>query len=178
MSNPLQMQQLEKLLTEKFGTSSLNVLMPKLNVTYDSGAYIFDGHTFTDPYEAVLTAAGISELEEAPKFFFCTTPTVEGRTAEEVFGLVSADCVYGMNIFRDIFATVRDLVGGRSKASEKVLRDAKITVQREMVEQAINMGANAIVGVDFDFNEISGGGKSGMLLVSGTGTAVKLKELN
>ena len=151
----------------------------------DNGQCVYNGQIFKE-FEPLVEAIFLREAPQAlntdtsiemPKFFFCTTPTVEGRAAEEVFGLVSADCVYGMNIFRDIFALVRDLVGGRSLASEKVLRDAKITVQHEMTKQAIAMGANAIVGVDFDFNEISGGGKSGMLLVSGTGTAVKLKEL-
>ena len=180
MSEEITTHQFDSIMQEHFGTTALNALMPRLGVTYDKGAYVFKGHRFDDCKVALLYSAKESgltfEIEPEPEFFFCTTPTVEGRAAEEVFGLVSADCVYGMNFFRDIFAAVRDLVGGRSLASEKVLRDAKITVQQEMTQQAIEMGANAIVGVDFDFNEISGGGKSGMLLVSGTGTAVKLKD--
>ena len=162
---------------------SRNDLVKKYTGGWDTnGQAQYNGQTYSE-FEELLEAIYLREAPTAPnsttkkpEFFFCTTPTVEGRSAEEVFGLVSADCVYGMNIFRDIFAMVRDVVGGRSEASENVLRDAKIAVQQEMIEQALNMGANAIVGVDFDFNEISGGGKSGMLLVSGTGTAVKLTE--
>jgi uncharacterized protein YbjQ (UPF0145 family) len=151
-----------------------------------SGEAIYNGKSYCE-FEPLLEAIFAREVkiipqlskitpQEETQFFFCTTPTVEGQPAEKVFGLVSADCVYGMNIFRDIFAAVRDIVGGRSKASENVLRDAKITVRQEMIEQALNMGANAIVGVHFDFSEISGVGSGGMLLVSGTGTAVKLKD--
>ena len=86
-----------------------------------------------------------------------------------------ADCAYGMNVFRAIFSAMRDLLGGRPKAVEKVIRDAKIAAQQEMSEQALAKGANAIVAVAFDFNELDGGGKHGMLFVGGTGTAVKLK---
>ena len=176
MPNPIKMQQIEEILTERFGTTSHNVVLPKLDITWDAGMYLYKGKYYEDPFDPLWFALKGDDAEDIQPFFFCTTPTVEGRPAEEVFGLISADCVYGMNFFRDIFASVRDLVGGRSAASENVLRDAKITVQHEMTQQAIEMGANAIVGVDFDFNEISGGGKSGMLLVSGTGTAVKLKD--
>ena len=180
MTEEIATHQFDSIMQEHFGTTALNALMPRLEVTYDNGVYIHKGHRFDDCKEALLYSAKESgllvEIEPEPEFFFCTTPSVEGREAEAVLGLVSADCAYGMNVFRDIFASFRDLVGGRSQAVEKVLKDAKTAVQQEMSEQAKSMGANAIVGVDFDFNELDGGGKNGMLLVSGTGTAVKLKD--
>jgi len=138
-----------------------------LEVVYNDNASQ-EGRTFVEQQEA--NALAIESILQV------TSPDVMGKEIERVLGLVSADCAYGMNIFRDVFASFRDLVGGRSVAVEKVLKEAKQTVQREMSEQAHALGANAIISIDFDFNELDGGGKNGMLLVSGTGTAVKLKD--
>ena len=88
----------------------------------------------------------------------------------EVFGLVSGDAILGANIFRDFFASIRDIVGGRSAAYEKELRKAKDIALGEMREQAKNLGANAIVGIDIDYETI--GANSSMLMVSASGTAV------
>ena len=94
---------------------------------------------------------------------------------EDEIGVVTAECVYGMNIFRDFFADIRDFFGGRSKASQKVLRDARNTCLDELKIEAHALGADGVMGIDLDYSEISGGGK-GMLLLVASGTAVKLKR--
>lgn len=102
-----------------------------------------------------------------------TTPMVPGRVVAHVVDMVSAECVYGMNVLRDIAAGITDVVGGRSTSAEKVLRDARSAAMMQMKAEALMRGADAVIGVDLDVNEISGGGKT-MLFVMATGTAVKL----
>lgn len=102
-----------------------------------------------------------------------TTNTIEGRKAVKYLGLVSGDAILGANIFRDFFASIRDIVGGRSAAYEKELRKAKDIALGEMREQAKNLGANAIVGIDIDYETI--GTNSSMLMVSASGTAIVLE---
>jgi uncharacterized protein YbjQ (UPF0145 family) len=101
-----------------------------------------------------------------------TTPTVPGHRAVRSYGLVSGEAILGANIFRDLFAGVRDIIGGRSAAYEKELRRAKGIAIDEMSQQAVEFGANAIVGVDLDYETIDVGG--GMLMVSASGTAVQI----
>ncbi len=101
-----------------------------------------------------------------------TTPVVEGRRVAKYLGLVSGEAIMGANIFRDIFAGIRDIVGGRAGAYEKELRKAKKIAIEEMVEEARRLGANAVLGVDLDYETI---GQS-MLMVSASGTAVILEE--
>lgn len=103
-----------------------------------------------------------------------TTPTVAGSRITQHFGLVSGEAILGANIFRDLFAGIRDIVGGRSAAYEKELRQAKTIAIDEMVEQARALGANAVVGVDLDYETIQVGGGGGMLMVSASGTAVSI----
>jgi len=102
-----------------------------------------------------------------------TTNNIEGQKAVKYLGLVSGDAILGANIFRDFFASIRDIVGGRSAAYEKELRKAKDIALGEMREQAKNLGANAIVGIDIDYETI--GTNSSMLMVSASGTAVVLE---
>ena len=102
-----------------------------------------------------------------------TTNSIEGKKAVKYLGLVSGDAILGANIFRDFFASIRDIVGGRSAAYEKELRKAKDIALTEMREQAKNLGANAIVGIDIDYETI--GTNSSMLMVSANGTAVVLE---
>ena len=99
-----------------------------------------------------------------------TTPTIEGHLIREYRGLVTGETIIGANIVKDIFASMRDIVGGRSGSYESVLREAKDTAVREMQERAMMLGANAIVGVDLDYETV---GQSGsMLMVTASGTAV------
>lgn len=101
-----------------------------------------------------------------------TTPDVQGRATKEYLGIVSGEAIIGANFFKDFFAGIRDIVGGRSGEYERVLREAKEHALREMEEQARMLGADAILGVDLDYETI--GGKGSMLMVSSSGTAVKL----
>jgi uncharacterized protein YbjQ (UPF0145 family) len=103
-----------------------------------------------------------------------TTPSVDGRVARHL-GLVTGDAILGANIFRDLFAGIRDIVGGRSAAYERELREAKRIALEEMAAQARELGANAVVGVDLDFETITMGSGGGMLMVSASGTAVVLE---
>jgi uncharacterized protein YbjQ (UPF0145 family) len=99
-----------------------------------------------------------------------TTPTIEGKTIKEYKGIVTGETIIGANIFRDFFASIRDIVGGRSGAYEEVLREAKNTAIREMMQEASRIGANAVVGVDLDYETL--GSANGMLMVAASGTAV------
>lgn len=103
-----------------------------------------------------------------------TTNTVEGNRAREYLGLVTGEAILGANVFRDFFAGIRDIVGGRSAAYEEELRKAKQIAINEMVQEATARGANAIIGVDLDYETISVGQGGGMLMVSASGTAVIL----
>lgn len=99
-----------------------------------------------------------------------TTSTLEGKTIVEYKGLVTAETIIGANIFRDIFAGIRDIIGGRSNSYERVLTEAKETALAEIQQKAKALGANAILGIDLDFETV---GQSGsMLMVSASGTAV------
>ena len=99
-----------------------------------------------------------------------TTSVLEGRRIKQYVGLVSGEAIMGANIFRDVFANIRDIVGGRSAAYEKELRKAKEIAIDEMKQQAASMGANGVIGVDLDYETI--GQTGGMLMVSASGTAV------
>lgn len=100
-----------------------------------------------------------------------TTPTLEGRPIVEYYGLVSGEAIIGANAFKDLKASFRDIVGGRSNSYEKVLREAKETALKELEEAARKLGANAVVGVDLDFETIGANGS--MLMAIATGTAVR-----
>lgn len=99
-----------------------------------------------------------------------TTPTIEGQTIREYKGLVTGETIIGANFWKDIKASIRDIVGGRSGSYERVLREAKETSLREMEDRARAMGANAIVGIDIDYETI--GEANSMLMVATSGTAV------
>ena len=101
-----------------------------------------------------------------------TTNTIEGRQVNDYLGVVTGEAILGANVIRDFFAGVRDIVGGRSGAYEKELRKAREYAFEEMREQAEDLGANAIVGVDIDYETL--GENGGMLMVTVAGTAVRL----
>ncbi len=99
-----------------------------------------------------------------------TTPTIEGRRVTRYCGVVAGEAIMGANLFKDLFAGIRDIVGGRSAAYERELQRARDLALEEMQERAAALGANAVVGVDLDY-EVLGQGNS-MLMVSASGTAV------
>lgn len=103
-----------------------------------------------------------------------TTPSIEGKRITNYYGVVTGETIIGANLFRDFFASIRDIVGGRSSSYEEVLREAKDTALREMQEQALRMGANAVVGVDLDYETVGNGGS--MLMVTASGTAVRISD--
>ncbi|GAB6982451.1 heavy metal-binding domain-containing protein [Prevotella dentasini] len=101
-----------------------------------------------------------------------TTPTIEGQTILEYKGVVTGETIIGANFVKDFFASIRDIVGGRSGSYEQVLREAKDTSMSEMIQRAQQMGANAIVGIDIDYETIGQG--NSMLMVACSGTAVRI----
>lgn len=99
-----------------------------------------------------------------------TTPGIEGKRLTKYCGIVAGEAILGTNVFKDLFAVVRDLVGGRSAAYEKELHKAREIALQEMQERAASLGANAVVGVDLDYEVL--GQRNGMLMVTASGTAV------
>ena len=104
-----------------------------------------------------------------------TTSIIEGKQITKYYGIVSGETIIGANIFRDFLAGIRDIVGGRSNSYEKVLREAKNSALREMEEQALQLGANAVIGVDLDYETVGQG--ASMLMVTASGTAVFVQDL-
>jgi len=102
-----------------------------------------------------------------------TTPSVEGRRIVRYAGLVTGEAILGANIFKDLFAGIRDIVGGRSATYERELRSARDIAVSELKQAALEVGANAVVGVDIDYETVGGSGS--MLMVSVSGTAVVIE---
>ncbi len=100
-----------------------------------------------------------------------TTNGVDGKTANQYLGIVTGETIIGANIFKDFFASIRDIVGGRSGSYERVLREAKDTAIKEMQDEAARLGADAIIGIDLDYETV--GANGGMLMVTASGTAVR-----
>jgi len=98
-----------------------------------------------------------------------TTNNIEGKPVQKYLGVVTSEAIIGANIMKDIFAGIRDIVGGRSGSYERVLQEGKETAMRELIERANAMGANAIIGIDLDFETV---GSGTMMMVVATGTAV------
>ncbi|MDP8916581.1 MAG: heavy metal-binding domain-containing protein [Pseudomonadota bacterium] len=101
-----------------------------------------------------------------------TTPAIEGRPVQTYLGVVTGEAILGANVFRDVFAGIRDFVGGRSGSYERVLRAARDAAIADMMDEAHRRGANAVVGVDLDYETI--GDTGSMLMVSASGTAVRI----
>jgi uncharacterized protein YbjQ (UPF0145 family) len=101
-----------------------------------------------------------------------TTPSIEGQPIQEYIGIVTSETIIGANIVKDLFAGIRDIVGGRSGTYERVIEEARMSALQELEAKALKMGANAVVGIDLDFETVGGGGS--MLMVVATGTAVKV----
>ncbi len=102
-----------------------------------------------------------------------TTPSIDGKPISHYHGVVTGEAILGANIFKDFFAGIRDIVGGRSAAYERELRRAREIAFEELSEKAREFGANAVVGIDIDYETV--GGKGSMLMVSVSGTAVTVR---
>jgi uncharacterized protein YbjQ (UPF0145 family) len=114
----------------------------------------------------------LASSQLGPIMLLTTTPSVDGRPVRTYLGLVTGEAILGANLFRDLFAGIRDIVGGRSAAYERELAKARQVALDEMSDKARQLGADAIVGIDLDYEVL--GAQSGMLMVSASGTAVKL----
>ena len=101
-----------------------------------------------------------------------TTNNIEGKPIQQYIGIVTAEAIIGANIFKDLFAGIRDIVGGRSGTYERVIEEASATAVNALDGKAQQMGANAVVGIDLDFETVGSGGS--MLMVVATGTAVRI----
>ena len=102
-----------------------------------------------------------------------TTHSIEGKSIEQYLGVVSAEVIIGANVFKDILGGLRDFFGGRSGTYEKVLMEAKQNAMDELVQRCQALGANAVVGIDLDFETVGSGGS--MLMVIASGTAVRIR---
>lgn len=105
------------------------------------------------------------------RIILTTTNGVDGKVVNQYLGIVTGETIIGANIFKDFFAGIRDIVGGRSGSYERVLREAKDTALSEMTDAALRLGADAIIGIDLDYETV--GANGGMLMVTASGTAVK-----
>ena len=105
---------------------------------------------------------------------FTTTPSVDGKTISQYHGVVAGEAIMGANIFRDMFAGIRNITGGRSAAYEQELEKARAAAFEDLGDKAREFGADAVVGIDIDY-EVIGGGSGSMLMVSVSGTAVSLR---
>ncbi len=105
-----------------------------------------------------------------------TTSTLDSKAVVHYLGQVSGEAILGANIFKDFFAGIRDIVGGRAGAYERELRQAKHIAMQEMMEQAMQLGANAIIGIDLDYETLGQQDRGGMLMVSASGTAVVIED--
>ncbi len=113
-----------------------------------------------------------SPWKDARGIIVSTTPTLEGRPIQEYMGIVTGEVIVGANLFRDLFANIRDIVGGRSGSYERILAEARNQAIEELQAEAAARGANAVVAVDLDYEVV--GAQGSMLMVSASGTAVKI----
>ena len=120
-----------------------------------------------------LADATYTEENDAINAVVLTTETAPSLKISKRIEIVTAECAFGMNIFKDLFAGVRDIVGGRSEAVQKTMRDARKTALFELKREAHLVGANAVVGVDLDYVELSAAGSMVMLVASGTAVVIE-----
>jgi uncharacterized protein YbjQ (UPF0145 family) len=118
-----------------------------------------------------LSESEARENQAVDAVLVTTTPELPGFRVVRALDIVTAESVFGMNVFRDLLAQMSDFFGGRSEATQRVLRDARTTCLRELRKEAVRLGGNAVIGVDLDYSDFSGQGNSMLFLVA-SGTAV------
>jgi uncharacterized protein YbjQ (UPF0145 family) len=126
-----------------------------------------------DAQQIANAVAEVAQREEAIERVLLTTETAPSLKITKRIEIVTAEVAYGMNIFKDLFAGVRDIVGGRSEAVQGTMRDARRTALYELKKEAHSVGANAVVGVDLDYVELSGSSNMVMLVASGTAVIIE-----
>ena len=127
-----------------------------------------------DCANGAITSSGAARVS-AIETILLTTETAPNLNITKRIEIVTAECAFGMNIFKDLFAGVRNIVGGRSEAVQKTMRDSRRTALYELKKEAYEVGANAVVGVDLDYLELAGTGSSMVMLVA-SGTAVVIED--
>ena len=120
--------------------------------------------------------AEIELKAKAERVILTTAPALEGYRITETIEIITAECVFGINVFQDMLTALTDIFGGQSETSQKVLRDARKTCLHELKREAAQISADAVIAVDLDYNEFSGGGKSMLFLVA-SGTAVRVERV-
>ncbi|MBC7158872.1 MAG: heavy metal-binding domain-containing protein [Porphyrobacter sp.] len=120
----------------------------------------------------MVERGGAGPWKDARGIVVSTTPTLEGRPIQDYLGIVTGEVIIGANLFRDFFANIRDIVGGRSSSYERILADARVQAIQELQARCGERGGNAVVGVDLDYEVI--GDTGSMLMVSASGTAVRV----
>lgn len=126
--------------------------------------------------DTATTQTVVSESRKKPSTVMLTTEASASIAVRSRLGIVSAECVIGQHIFKDIAAGFRDFFGGRSKAMQKGLRDAKDAVLEELSDEAADLGADAVVAIQLHYASVGGAGSVNMLLLTATGTAVTLRH--
>ncbi len=121
----------------------------------------------------VVEKVALNDRLEAIEAITLTTETAPNLKITKRIEIVTAECAFGMNIFKDLFAGVRDIVGGRSEAVQKTMRNSRKTALYELKKEAYEVGANAVVGVDLDYVELSSAGSMVMLVASGTAVVIE-----
>jgi uncharacterized protein YbjQ (UPF0145 family) len=124
------------------------------------------------PQSVVIFPAWLLLMKETKAMLLTTTNTIEGKPIQKYIGIISSETIIGANIFKDLFAGIRDIVGGRSGTYERVIEQAKESAMAELQQKAQALGANAVVGIDLDFETVGSNGS--MLMVVATGTAVNI----
>ena len=133
-----------------------------------------DGASGSGSFGELRAEAGVRG--PVPPVTLTTAPSLDGHRVTETFDIVTAECVFGMNVFWDLFTGLTDVFGGRSASSQRVLRDARVACLSELRREADALGANAVIAVRLDYSEFSGGGKSMLFLVA-SGTAVRVEAV-
>lgn len=171
------------------GANNVTEAMEKLDVTFKNNTYFVSDKSYDNLQAAFNYAIVIKDLippedkkiieEENAKvqnIILTTGHTVDGYKVTKHIDIIGSECVFGMNLFKDIFAGLSDVFGGRNKSTQKILKDAKEVCLKELKKEALDLGANAVIAIDLDYSEFSGGGKSMLFLVA-TGTAVTIEAL-
>ena len=162
---------IEELNTRDLSDTEANNFEKLITISDDATPFKLDTTQFQDEKSSKEIVMD-STMENV---ILTTIPNLEGYKVTKTLEIVTAECVFGMNLFKDFLAGLTDIFGGRSKTTQNTLRDARKVCLNELRKEAINVGANAVVGVKLDYSELNGQGKSMLFLVA-SGTAVIIEE--
>lgn len=157
------------------GGKSVSIEVTQLPLGITTLPFEFEPENY-DPNVPTEMVRALKCNREIENVIVTTTPSVDGYRTAKVIDVISAECVFGMNVFKDVFAAFSDFFGGRSGVSQNALRDARQTCIYELKAEAHQAGANAVLGITLDYSEFSGQGKSMLFLVA-SGTAVVLEKI-